>query len=31
LSKTEIEKMIKNADAFKADDQKKREVVEVKN
>lgn len=31
LSKTEIEKMIKNAEAFKMDDQKKREAIEVKN
>lgn len=31
LSKTEIEKMIKNAEQFKAEDQKKRESIEVKN
>ena len=31
LSKAEIEKMIKNAEQFKADDQKKRESIEVKN
>jgi len=31
LSKSEIEKMIKNAEQFKADDQKRREAIEVKN
>ncbi len=31
LSKAEIEKMIKNAEQFKAEDQKKRESIEVKN
>lgn len=31
LSKSEIDKMIKNAEAFKADDQKKRETIEIKN
>lgn len=31
LSKSEIDKMIKNAEAFKADDQKKWETIEIKN
>lgn len=31
LSKAEIDKMIKNAEAFKMDDQKKRESIEAKN
>ncbi len=31
LSKTEIDKMIKNAEQFKQDDLKKRESIEVKN
>lgn len=31
MSKSEIDKMIKNAEAFKDEDKKKRDVIEIKN